>query len=798
MRLNPSTKRTIGVLALAACAVVSVSVFTGEKQAPATGPALRLALLHAVSEEADREGETEQASTLGRRTVTTFPRGTRVVANAAKAPSPPSFGQPTIAGVAGWGFEADLRLDPSNANRVYMSSPDSGGSDTSWIWRSLDGGKTFKWVPAAAPLNGKVIACPGGGDTELAVDGAGRLYFNDLSLANFSVARSDDQGRTFPTCNSTGVPDGGVDRQWYALDGDPTAGGSLYLTNDEVGSGNVLCGTTTVNNVLVMYRSPIVGAAGATAGLQFGAPYRITQPGSCDEGIMGAAEVSPVASTTGVGATLPNAVKHVFVLHDDGSLSKLLLARCFPVAVGPPLANVSDPSGLNCVDLPVADLGDPATVRTGGNFPSLAIDRAGNLYAIWEQAPMTGSVAGDTSLMYAFSTNEGATWSAPVRVPTTGLANNVFAWAAAGDDGRVDIAWYGTPAHVDPAGGPQACPNGGPDAVPGPWSLYLTQTLSGHANVVTFTPPILASEHPVRRGGIQTIIGNQCGGATNLGLSGTTRTLGDFFQLRIGAQGQAEISYADSTNLDGNLMGSHAMFVAQNGGSGVLAGKQPSGSSIGSGSTNDPAGDATFDAIGSSSASMPNLDILSSKLSRPMTKSCHPAGTACLRVVMKVANMSTTAPVAPDTDNDLVWLTQWLAPSSPTCTSTAPSCANGGVNFAVYAESNQGGAVQCWVGQNALEQNADGVQLTYPGTTQITDPGACAATPGSNGTITIDVPVSTVSLDPGVAPFSATVYSVTASTMTLPAVANSVPSLGGVGGVPFNLIDVAPAYDATP
>ncbi len=177
-----------------------------------------------------------------------------------------------------------------------MSSPDSGGSDTSWIWRSLDGGKTFKWVPAAAPLNGKVISCPGGGDTELAVDGAGRLYFNDLSLANFSIARSDDQGRTFRRCNSTGVPDGGVDRQWYALDGDPTAGGSSTSRTTRSAAATSSAASTQVNNVLVMYRSPVAGAAGATAGLQFGAPYRITQPGSCDEGIMGNDEVSPVAT----------------------------------------------------------------------------------------------------------------------------------------------------------------------------------------------------------------------------------------------------------------------------------------------------------------------------------------------------------------------------------------------------------------------------------------------------------------------------------------------------------------------
>ena len=91
---------------------------------------------------------------------------------------------------------------------------------------------------------------------------------------------------------------------------------------------------------------------------------------------------------------------------------------------------------------------------------------------------------------------------------------------------------------------------------------------------------------------------------------------------------------------------------------------------------------------------------------------------------------------------------------------------------------------------------AEGLEIAYPGTTQITAPGPCAVVPGANGTITIDVPLSLVSLDPGVAPFSSKLYSVTASTMTLPAAADSVPSGGGEGGVPFNLIDVVRGYDA--
>src|SRR5438445_10234753 len=181
-----------------------------------------------------------------------------------------TFGQPTISGIQGVGFEQDIRLDPTNANRVYTSVPGSLSSDTSWIWHSEDGGKTFKWVGAGIAKEGKPNPCAGGGDTELAVDTAGNLYFNDLTLVNFSTARSGDHGASF-LCSNTGVPDAAVDRQWYATDGNPTSGGNIYLSNDEIGPGAVQCPVSgNVNNVLAMYRSPASGAAGSTAGIQFG------------------------------------------------------------------------------------------------------------------------------------------------------------------------------------------------------------------------------------------------------------------------------------------------------------------------------------------------------------------------------------------------------------------------------------------------------------------------------------------------------------------------------------------------
>src|SRR5207302_1641423 len=456
-----------------------------------------------------------------------------------------------------------------------------------------------KWVVGATALEGKVTTCFGGGDTETGVDSAGHLYFADLTLANFSTSRSDDHGATF-TCSNTGVPDAVVDRQWYAFDGDPTNGGSIYLTNDEFAHSPAMCGSPTNfgQNVLVMYRSPLPGGE-ATAGIQFGTANQVSNPLGCDEGIMGNNEVSPVATTlgqpTGGGqfAVLPTPVKHVFVIHDDALLKKIMIGRCFPVAFGPPVANVSDPSGLNCVDLPVADLG--ANNKTGGNFPTMAIDAAGNLYSVWEVAPISagGQVTGDTVLQYSFSTDQGNTWSTPITINTSGspvgaLRNNVLAWIAAGDDGRVGIAWYGTP-------GAPTYPSNGPDACPATcnWSVWYTQTLNAHSAAPTFTAPVQASEHFVHRGSIQTLIGHQTG----------DRTLAAFIQLRIGSQGEAKISYSNSINLTEGTA-PHATFVRQNGGEGLLATISPvniSGLSPFN-SVSDPMGDARYEADSTVSA----------------------------------------------------------------------------------------------------------------------------------------------------------------------------------------------------
>jgi hypothetical protein len=114
----------------------------------------------------------------------------------------------------------------------------------------------------------------------------------------------------------------------------------------------------------------------------------------------------------------------------------------------------------------------------------------------------------------------------------------------------------------------------------------------------------------------------------------------------------------------------------------------------------------------------------------------------------------------------------------------------------VYAESTSGGAIRCWSGENAAIAQGGGVSLTYPGTNEITAPGACKAVMGPKGSITIDVPKEAVSLEAGTAPLDKFLYSITASTMTLPQQANAVQPVAGLGGSLFNLIDVVQAYNS--
>jgi hypothetical protein len=670
--------------------------------------------------------------------------------------APPGFGVPTISGIQGYGYEPGLAVDPLNGD-IYTTVPDTASTGTSVIWRSSDGGQTFKWIPASAPLTGKPLTCIGGGDSELAVDTGHHLYFNDLTAANFSVARSDDAGTSFAAVpNCAGVPEAGVDRPWYTTQGDATKGGAVFLAYDRVAqslpAGICPAGTPATNNVLVLARSPAFGQPGATAGLTF-SPSQVL---SCDEGIMGN-DVFFKYRDTG---------PRVFVIHDNAALGKISVDRCDVAA-----ESLNLPGLRNCVESVVSDFTGVGV--TGGNFPTLSVDDRGGLFAVWEEAPgtltlgtpsNTPNITGNTQLFYSFSTNEGATWSTPTHIPTPGLNQDLFAWPGSGDPGHVDVAFYGAPEAWQPGD------VDGPDSINGHYGLYVVQTLNGGG---TWSRPVLASEHFIHYGTMQTLIGGQ--------QTTSSRVLGDFLKLKVGAQGQAEISYGDSNN-DSSQLTPASMFVQQVSGHSVYKHANGTGHVNGvapstTGCVGDPTGDATFDANGVISADQPNLDLEQVCMTQP------DAGD--YQVTLKVADLTTLASTDQAEGTTLIWQVQWFAPSQT-------DLANGGAMFMVYLESVNGGAPTCWVGQNATTGSG---QLTYPGATQLSG-SACTYTATAPGTITITVPLSDVT-EAGAGP---TQYSVTGSTQALTGNAENPPNTGflGIGGNPFNLVDVAPAFDLTP
>ncbi|MGI8826336.1 MAG: hypothetical protein ACR2JC_11945 [Chloroflexota bacterium] len=703
-------------------------------------------------------------------------------AAAVRTSAPISFGRPTTVSVGQEGFEPDLRI---NSNDQLFSSVPNGFSTTiSFIWRSFDHGQSWKLVPnSSADGTGKLLmTCAGGGDTEEVIDEHDRLYFNDLQgLTNFSTARSNDLGAIFDESCAGTPTNAGVDRQWYAVDGDPYTNGHVFLAYDEVAQGkDIGCGVG--NNELVLTESPPPAVAGGdlTSGIEFGAQNQA----SCQEGIMGNDEVSPKLD--------PKFHQHyVFDVHDNGSFDSVYMLRCVQV---PSSLLLTYPSGLDCQnDANNMGGGDnlvfhKANINVGANFVTMAVDKAGNLYAVWAQTPVdtTGKPTGPTTIELSHSLDNGVTWSTPVQVNGPQTNTNVYPWITAGDAGRIDIVWYGTPTLKNPAGA-----YGADTLTNASWNVYMAQSLNAIASAPTFAVTHV-SEKPIHYGSIF-VVGQ--GGSGD-------RTSGDFLNVRTGRHGEANITFVDSAN-DTDL--GQNFFARQNGGPSLFtsAGSVPSFTAPLNTVTAPDCGtnpeEVALNANGiSQNLCDTNLEFVRSKMS------VDPSDASKLRITLQMDTLATLNPPQNSGGTVIDWLTAWHQPCAPASSGCAT---NGHLSFA-YMESVAGQPPTFFDG------NASSLCCaftTYPGHHQLASSsinGICASSTAGNcytrgGTIIIDVPRS----DVGSPPNNSTLYSVTSSTLTLQAPSNSgpptcnpPPPVNPVNfncGTLFNTIASAPAYDAT-
>ena len=243
-------------------------------------------------------------------------------------------------------------------------------------------------------------------------------------------------------------------------------------------------------------------------------------------------------------------------------------------------------------------------------------------------------------------------------------------------------------------GGANACTNGGPDSADGFWSVYFTQTLNGHSS-----GHLLArrSSRASIRSGTEA---SRRSSATSAGARRTTRRLatdvGDFFQL----QGRRQRRGADLRRSTRRACQLAARFTRDARPAerrhGRVHERSPKGDAILLNTATIPQGrDVRRRRTDERQHAEPRRARLEGQLAE---RRAVPSGEHAVpaRVRMKLSNLTTAAPASPDLDKDprlvdpMVRCRRQRVARRP-----APSCANGGANFTVYAESTSGGAIQC-------------------------------------------------------------------------------------------------------
>ncbi|HZU41716.1 MAG TPA: hypothetical protein VE994_03520, partial [Terriglobales bacterium] len=643
-------------------------------------------------------------------------------------------------------------------------APYGFSTTASFVWRSVDHGVSFHLVPGNASPYGKPITCPGGGDSALAVDSKQRLYFADLQgLTDVSSSVSTDFGATWlSTCNAAN--DAGVDRPWIAAFGNPLSGGALYQTVDQVAQCTTSCGLGQVGNNIVEITRSQDGVTFTPLPAQ-----QIEQDGIVS-GIITDSAGGVYISHTGL---VDNSGNLISGSDANGNTNAVVVIR-FPNGYNQKTATVLPPNLTLCQLQPAtcstnvvykAPL-DPntgnSTAIVGQDFAPIAIDRSGNLYAVWAQAPVdvaTGNVTGSSQIYMAVSTNHGATWGAPVQVSavTPNLQTNLMPWIAAGDAGRVDIVWYGTPTLG-------SCPNQpcGPSAITGHWSVMMAQSLNAVVNgqpnpAATFTSTTVSE------------VSNHYGAICTMGIgcsTGGDRGLLDFLSVVVGKRGEANVVWADAVNQNfaGGTSSALIAFNRQYSGPslyasiGQVTGPKPLSGS-GSGST-----DANYDANGSTNPATTNLVVKSTSVSRPDPQ--H------YRFKIKVQDLTSLSVPATLGGTDAVWLVRWEVPD--------PNGA--GHTYFAAMESDGGQTPTFFDGETSTISDTHGKFMTYPGAHTIQ--GAYTAT--APGVITLTVPIADVGGNA-----NATLYSITGLSVT-----QTTPSSSGTAI--FNQIDATQAFDFTP
>jgi hypothetical protein len=410
-------------------------------------------------------------------------------------------------GTAGAGFTAPVVIPSSNGlgepslaidstGRLFVTAPQSIGNINgggSPVWTSTTSGATWSNPvnPAGDPVSG--------GDTDLAFDSADNAYQADLWLGNSAMAVSTDHGASF-IANEYGHTQPGDDRPWLAYSKKDNA---IYMVYDGVDAVHVAKSAPLAKpqaGLLLAQDIPVIPESAVSANFSIsGVPAADVRMCVCPPG----------------GIAVDQASGSVYVTYSKQNGG----ANGGGVGV-----SRSDNGGLTWTHLSI-----PGTGSTGSafdveyNFAPVKVDSAGTVYVAWaEGSNISGGIAnGGVSIKYAYSTDKGATWSAPVKV-STNSSTTTFPTLDVVSPGVIDVAWYGSSA------------TGDPNTVAGSasWDVDFAQVTGANTATPAFTPATAVTG--IHTGCIQSGNAGAC----------TDRSLLDFFQLAVDKAGKANIIYA--------------------------------------------------------------------------------------------------------------------------------------------------------------------------------------------------------------------------------------------------------------
>lgn len=407
-----------------------------------------------------------------------------------------------------------LEFDPaiSVSTDVNMHEPSIAVADdgTIWVtgyvdepgllWRSTDGGATFEEVHttdipycnvdddlplAAAPASAAVgregpqpeASHAGCGDVDIAVVGNDTVYWTH-HFSGESVHASHDGGETWTPAIWASNEVAQTDRQWLAADAaDPMRAWLVFNSGRRGVTGEVGIGPMVVSRT--------------TDGGQTWAQVGQLPESHCIPGPIAHAETDDTLYVGGCS--------------DDG-----------------PAVAVSTDGGVRWNWILIAERsGEPVygICYACGIFTSIDVDDAGTVYAVWADPSINETL----DIWMAHSTDQGVTWSGPGRVNHV-EGTHVLPFVAAGDDGHVAVAWYGTRSKGDPNG------------IAATWYVHTAVTTDARAEDPSFTETV-AWETPVKEDGPVCISGTGC--------SSEDRNLGDLLEVAFGPDGSVHVAFTD-------------------------------------------------------------------------------------------------------------------------------------------------------------------------------------------------------------------------------------------------------------